>query len=160
MTQTQHRTLEERKAAEPSLVCRVPSGWLEMSRSQFLRGYCILRSEPVVSSINDLDTGHRAQFLLDMTLIGDAIMEVTGANRMNYFLAGNFDPVLHAHIVPRYLSEPEQYRKGLPWSYPGFEDESARFDCLRDAALVRAIEKAVQKHIQIRTDRSQERTKP
>lgn len=154
MTETQHRNMDERKAADPGLVCTVPSGWLEMSHSQFLRGYCILRSDPVVSSINDLDTGMRAQYLLDMTLIGDAIMEVTGAYRMNYFMAGNFDPVLHAHIVPRYLSEPDQYRKGLPWLYPGFEDESARFDCLRDAPLQRAIEKAVQKHLQIRTDRS------
>lgn len=154
MVETQQQTLEQRKADDPGLVCRVPSGWLEMSKSQFLRGYCILRSEPVVSSINDLDTAQRAQFLLDMTMIGDAIMEVTGAYRMNYFMAGNFDPVLHAHIVPRYLSEPDQYRKGLPWLYPGFEDEAARLDCLRDAPLIRAIEKAVQKHMQIRTDRS------
>ena len=154
------QSIEERKAAKPDWICNIPSGWVVMSNSQFLRGYCILRSDPVVSSINNLDSEQRAQFLQDMVLVGDAVMEVTGAYRMNYFIAGNFEPLLHAHIVPRFLSEPEQYRKGLPWLYPGFDDEPARFDCLRDAALVRAIEKAVQKHIQIRTDRSQERTKP
>jgi diadenosine tetraphosphate (Ap4A) HIT family hydrolase len=122
-----------------------------MSKTQFLRGYCILRSDPVVGSINDLNETQRAQFLKDMVLAGDAIMEVTGAYRMNYLIAGNFDPLLHAHIVPRYLSEPEQYRKGLPWLYPGFEDEPAQFVAERDAPLMRAIGITIQKHMQNRS---------
>lgn len=133
------------------MVCSVPSGLVVMSKTQFLRGYCILRSDPVVGSINDLNETQRAQFLKDMVLVGDAIMEVTGAYRMNYFIAGNFDPLLHAHIVPRYLSEPEQYRKGLPWLYPGFEDEPAQFAAERDAPLMRAIEITIQKHLQNRS---------
>ena len=51
-----------------------------------------------------------------MTLIGDALLEVTGANRINYGIMGNPDPFLHTHIVPRNLTEPEKFREGLPWS--------------------------------------------
>jgi diadenosine tetraphosphate (Ap4A) HIT family hydrolase len=51
-----------------------------------------------------------------MTLIGDALLEVTGVFRINYGIMGNSDPCLHTHIVPRYLTEPEKFRQGLPWS--------------------------------------------
>ena len=53
-----------------------------------------------------------------MSTIGDALLEVTDAFRINYAIMGNSDPALHAHIVPRYMSEPEHIRKHLPWSYP------------------------------------------
>ncbi len=158
MTVAQQQNVDDCKEENADLVCKMPSGFVVMGKSQFLRGYCILRSDPVVGSINDLRHEQRAQFLEDMVLIGDAIMEVTGAYRMNYFIAGNFDPLLHAHIVPRYLSEPEQYRKGLPWLYPGFEDEAAHFDLARDASLKLAIEKSIQKHVQIRSNGRKERT--
>lgn len=151
MADVQYQTTEEQNTAYPTLICRVPSGWVEMSKSQFLRGYIILRSDPVVTSINDLNGEQRAQFLLDMVTVGDAVMEVTGAYRMNYFIAGNYDPLLHAHIVPRYMTEPEQYRKGLPWLHPGFDDSPAQFVAERDAPLVREIEQAIQKHLQYRT---------
>jgi hypothetical protein len=70
----------------------------------------------------------RVQYLLDMSMIGDALMEVTGAYRINYAIMGNSDPALHAHIVPRYLTEPEPYRTNTPWSYPKEVMESSLFD--------------------------------
>ena len=45
-------------------------------------------------------------------------MKVTGAYRINYAIMGNSDPYLHAHIVPRYSDEPEEYLHDQPWSYP------------------------------------------
>lgn len=49
-----------------------------------------------------------------MVKIGDAIMKVTDAFRMNYGIMGNSHPVLHAHIVPRYMWEPENSVKVYP----------------------------------------------
>jgi diadenosine tetraphosphate (Ap4A) HIT family hydrolase len=66
----------------------------------------------------DLDRLQRAEYLGDMALVGDALLEVTGAYRINYGIMGNSDPFRHAHIVPRYSAEPENLRNGLPWSYP------------------------------------------
>ncbi|MGV8025149.1 MAG: HIT family protein [Anaerolineaceae bacterium] len=111
---------------------------------QFLRGYCVLQADPVVESINTLDPSQRASFLCDMVLVGDAIMEVTDAYRINYALLGNSDPVLHAHIVPRYLSEPEELRKGLPWSYTNMVDDSMMFSIEHDKELLDQLRKSIQ----------------
>jgi len=80
-----------------------------------------------------------------MALIGDALLEVTGAYRINYTIAGNTDPYLHAHIIPRYLSEPDQYLKGLPWSYPKEVMGTTLFDYERDRELIQQLAKAIQK---------------
>jgi diadenosine tetraphosphate (Ap4A) HIT family hydrolase len=89
-----------RKGSNPTVICPVPSGWVVLCDTQFLRGYCILLADPVVPSLNDLDHEKRVEFSSDMAIIGDALLEVTGAYRINYAIAGNTDPYLHAHIVP------------------------------------------------------------
>ena len=82
-----------------------------------------------------------------MVLVGDAILEVTGAYRINYFIGGNSDPVLHAHIVPRYLTESDVLRKGGPWSHPDTYSESTRFDYERDKQLIKELRLAIQKRL-------------
>jgi diadenosine tetraphosphate (Ap4A) HIT family hydrolase len=134
-----------RNGCEPSLICRVPSGWVLLAGMQYLRGYCMLLPDPVVPSINALDRSHRAEFLCEMTSIGDALIEVVGAYRINYFLGGNSDPILHAHIVPRYLGEPEHLRRGGPWSYPQELIDSVRFDPHRDRELIHHLAQAIQR---------------
>ena len=54
---------------------------------------------------------------LDMTRLGDALLKVTGAVRVNYAILGNLDPALHAHVFPRYTDEPENMRILQPWAY-------------------------------------------
>jgi hypothetical protein len=48
--------------------------------------------DPVLGSINELEGAPRAQFLVDMVAIGDALLAVTGAYRINYEIQGNSDP--------------------------------------------------------------------
>ncbi len=124
-------------------ICRVPSGRVYLCKLQFLRGYCILRAEPEAGSINALDPARQAQFLADMVRVGDALLEVTGAYRINYALMSNTDPVLHAHIVPRYMSEPEDLRRQPPWFYPTIDEPANRIDAERDRGLMRRIEQAI-----------------
>ena len=125
--------------SDSSFICRMRSGSVYLSQMQFLPGYCILSAEPVVKSINDLLPDAQSNFLLDMVRIGDAIIEVTDAYLINYALMGNSHPVLHAHIVPRYLWEPENLRKGLPWDHPNTHSETTRYDEKRDGELVDKI---------------------
>jgi diadenosine tetraphosphate (Ap4A) HIT family hydrolase len=114
---------------------------------QYLRGYCILLADPVVPSLNDLNRSQRAEYLCDMALVGDALMEVTGAYRINYAIAGNSDPYLHAHIIPRYRSEPESYRTRHPWSYPDSTMHAILFDVERDQGLIRQIKQSIEKRL-------------
>ena len=50
------------------------------------------------------------KFLADMAALGDAMLAVTGAARLNYEMLGNSDPALHAHVFPRYADEPDEHR--------------------------------------------------
>lgn len=102
----------------PTFVARVPSGVVVLGDSQLLPGYCVLMAEPVVSSLDDLALEARVSFLRDMALVGQAILEVYSAMRMNYSVLGNFDPFLHAHIHPRYASEPAEFKEGPAFGYP------------------------------------------
>ncbi len=134
-----------RAGTKPELICRVPSGWAVLCDMQYLPGYCVLLPDPVVPSLNDLDRARRAEYLCDMALIGDALIEVTGAYRINYAILGNSDPALHAHIVPRFLSEPEEFRRNVPWSYPQVVKDDRLFDLERDRELMQRIAEAIQK---------------
>jgi diadenosine tetraphosphate (Ap4A) HIT family hydrolase len=106
-----------RKGANDKVICRMKSGWAVMGDVQFLPNYCLLLPDPVVPSLNDLDAEARATYLLDMARIGDAVLQATGALRMNYEILGNSEPELHCHIFPRYSSEPEENRKMPVWFY-------------------------------------------
>jgi diadenosine tetraphosphate (Ap4A) HIT family hydrolase len=52
-----------------------------------------------------------------MALLGDVLLEITGAERINYGFLGNSEPALHAHVFPRYADEPEDPRRGPAFSY-------------------------------------------
>lgn len=106
-----------RIGANDKVICRLPSGWAVMGDVQFLPGYCLLLPDPVVPSLNDLNSEARTAYLLDMARIGDAVLKATEALRINYEILGNSEPELHCHIFPRYPSEPEKNRRKPAWFY-------------------------------------------
>ena len=143
-----HQRVEMARAGQnPTVICRMPSGWAVLSDQQYLRGYSILLADPVVGDLNELDPAGRGRFLLDMSLLGDALLEVTGAYRVNYSILGNTDAALHAHVHPRYLSEPDDLRRGLPFEYVAHGINPTPFDADRDKELLKKIAAAVNKRI-------------
>lgn len=117
MSLISQRVASARNGTNDKVICRMPSGWAVMGDVQFLTGYCLLLPDPVVPALNDLDTAARQQYLLDMALLGDAMLAATGALRINYEILGNSEPELHCHLFPRYASEPEQKRRMPVWFY-------------------------------------------
>ncbi len=98
-----------------------------MGERQVLPGYCLLLPDPVVPHLNALQGDARSQFLADMSEIGDVLLVVTGAVRVNYAMFGNVEPALHAHMFPRHADEPEAIRSAQPWALdwhaaPGFSE--------------------------------------
>ena len=132
-----------RAGQEPALICQVPSGWVVLCTMQYLRGYCILLPDPVVPSLNDLSREQRANYLCDMSIVGDALLQVTEAHRINYAIMGNSDKVLHSHIVPRYPTEADEFRLNTPWSYPQEIMNTTLFDPDRDHDLMSRIRDAI-----------------
>jgi diadenosine tetraphosphate (Ap4A) HIT family hydrolase len=144
VTTSIHRRVDALRAGDdPTFIARLASGWAVLGQQQVLPGYCLLLPDPVVPTLNALQGAARQTFLTDMAALGDAVLTVTGAVRINYAIFGNLDPALHAHVIPRYQDEPAELRTAQPWAYdwdaaPAFDPDRHRD--LRDrihAALAR-----------------------
>lgn len=127
----------------PKAIGRVSSGWVVAGDVQFLPGYCLLLPDPVVPDLNALDDEARKTFLVEMSVIGDAILAVTGAVRINYEMLGNVEPALHAHLFPRRNDEPETLRLKPVWFYDW--DKERAFDPVLDAPMMAAIREELAK---------------
>jgi len=107
---------------DPELLAELPSGYAILGKYQPgpITGCCMLLPRlgaqgVVVASPNDLDGPMRAQFFSDLVLLGDAIMLVTGSQRINYLVLCNQVPELHGHCVPRFETEDPEKRKQGPF---------------------------------------------
>jgi diadenosine tetraphosphate (Ap4A) HIT family hydrolase len=139
-----HRRVARLQAGEdPACIARLASGWAVLGEQQFLRGYALLLPDPVVGTLNELHGIARAQVLSDAALLGDALLEVTGALRINYAIFGNQEPALHVHVVPRYANEDPSLRTAHPWSYDW--NAAPHFDAARDATLLTALRGALRR---------------
>ncbi|MEM9007015.1 MAG: hypothetical protein AAGE59_26240 [Cyanobacteria bacterium P01_F01_bin.86] len=140
-----HRRVESaRLGTNPHVICQMPSGWAVLGDYQFIPGYCLLLPDPVVPDLNHLSTAARTQYLLDMTLIGDALLVNTDSHRINYEILGNTEAALHAHLFPRYMTEPEHYRKGPVWHYPAETRKSIRFNPKQHGPLQQLLRSFIQ----------------
>lgn len=135
-----HDRVEQAQAGEnPYAICKVSSGWVVLGDYQFIPGYFLLLPDPVVGQLNDLTVIHRSQFLTDMAAVGDALLDITGAHRINYEILGNADRALHAHIFTRYSTEPSDKVRGPVADYARVERISRPFDRERDRPTMNAI---------------------
>ena len=124
------------------VVARMPSGWAVLGDPQITNGYCLLLPDPVVPDLNALTGDARRQFLEDMARLGDALLAVTGAERINYEILGNVEPALHAHVIPRHASEDSVLRSKPVWLHdwttaPPFDAKLHRDLAARLAARLR-----------------------
>jgi diadenosine tetraphosphate (Ap4A) HIT family hydrolase len=123
-----------RSGLHPSLIAKLDSGWVILGDSQFLPGYCLLIADPVVATLNELRGPARQHFLQDVARVGDAVLQVTAALRINYQILGNLCPALHAHIIPRYSWEEPSNLTSPNALY--FQTSPPRFDQQQHADLL------------------------
>jgi diadenosine tetraphosphate (Ap4A) HIT family hydrolase len=137
-----HQQVEDARAGRLARVIgRLPSGWAVLGDPQILPGYCLLIPDPVVEQLNDLPGAARQQFLHDMARLGDAVLAVTEAERMNYEILGNIEPALHAHVIPRYSWEAPESRRRPVWLHDW--EKAKPFDAERDADLRQRLANAI-----------------
>ena len=129
-TAIHRRVAAARAGRDPTVLGRCASGWAVFGHQQFVPGYLLLLPDPVVPDLNALTSSLRSQFLLDMSHLGDALIRAASPLRINYAIFGNLEPALHAHVIPRYRTEPEHLRTQHPWTYdwnaaPAFDAAAA-----------------------------------
>lgn len=111
-----HRQVHAARAGTLArVIARMPSGWAVLGDPQITSGYCLLLPDPVVPDLNALTGDKRRQFLADMARLGDAVLQVTAAERINYEILGNVEPALHAHVIPRHTHEVPELRMQPVW---------------------------------------------
>ena len=139
-----HRRVEDCNNGEnPKVIARVSSGWVVLGDVQFLPGYSLLLPDPVVGDLNALNRAEREAYLYEMSVVGDALLAVTDAYRINYEILGNSEAALHAHIMPRYLNEPEELRRQPPWAYDW--ENAIQFDPARDGELMARVQDEIER---------------
>jgi diadenosine tetraphosphate (Ap4A) HIT family hydrolase len=112
-----------RRGENPMVLAKMRSGYAVIGDTQFLPGYCVLISDSEANHLTDLPRPQRADFLLDMSLLGEAVLTACNSvdpslRRLNYEVLGNTEHSLHAHIFPRYGWEDEELQAGPVWHYP------------------------------------------
>lgn len=133
------------RGENPLVMARMRSGFAVIADTQFMPGYSVLLTDDErVGTLTALDWQRRGEFLLDMSLLGEAIEAACrpdGLRRMNYSIYGNALAVLHAHVVPRYEWEPAAFRGGPVWDYPRKEwlSEEKAYNDARHGELRAAI---------------------
>ncbi|UCE06092.1 MAG: hypothetical protein JSW07_21310 [bacterium] len=138
-----------RRGENKTVFCRLRSGWVVLGDDQRLRGYSLLLADPIRDNLNDLNLKERSQFLLDMSVVGDALIEVFEPSIINYSILGNKDRALHAHIHPRYDYEEPDKRQTSPLIYRLQNMPKIAFDYKRDRPNMDKILNAIAKRTEI-----------
>ncbi|HTT08119.1 MAG TPA: hypothetical protein VMH34_04950 [Gammaproteobacteria bacterium] len=141
-----HRFVSAARAGRLArVISPLPSGWAVLGDPQILPGYCVLYPDPVVADLHELASDARARFLGDMADLGAAVLTVTGAARINYEMLGNAEPALHAHVIPRYSTEPEALRRQPVWLHDWHV--APAFDPARDRPLMARLAAALRRSV-------------
>lgn len=101
---------------DPDVLHRMRTGWAVLGSTQHLSGYCLLVHDDA-HHLTALSRAERTAFLLDLSLLGEAIQDVCSKvdpafYRINYEILGNKWNHLHGHVHARYNWE-RQERGGL-----------------------------------------------
>ncbi|MGI8478344.1 MAG: diadenosine tetraphosphate hydrolase [Gaiellaceae bacterium] len=110
------------RGENPLVMARMRRGFAVIGDTQHLPGYSLLLTDdPSVNHLTDLDWERRKEFLLDLSLLGEAVERACrgdGLRRINYEVLGNSIPILHGHVHARYDWEPPDKIGGPVWRYP------------------------------------------
>jgi len=110
-----HDLVESARAGNNEfVVAKLETGWVALAGEAFTQGHCVFWPDPVVFSLNDLNEEMRMKYSRDVARVGDALIAVLGAYRINYETMCNVTQSLHTHIIPRYAEEPDELRRERP----------------------------------------------
>lgn len=93
------------EGTNPYFVAELETGYVVMGDHQYFRGYTLFLAKEHIKELHFLDSKTKQQYLLEMSMVGEAVYKAFEPNKLNYELLGNGEPHLHCHIFPRRLDE-------------------------------------------------------
>jgi len=147
MDYRENRIQSAKLGLNPMVIMELEASFVAIGDTQFLEGYCVLLPKEEYASLNDMPLKIRTQFLKEMSMVGDALLQVLNPLRINYDILCNTDNFLHAHIFPRYESESEERRKMPVWLYDQsfWVDEKYAYSDDKHGGMREAIRRELEK---------------
>ena len=110
-----------KKGENPWFVKELETGYVILGWNHHFYGYSLFICKQHVVELFDLDIDFRTKYLLEMTIVAEAVKNAFGAEKINYECLGNGDIHLHWHIFPRKNGDLLDYGnkgKGPVWWLP------------------------------------------
>lgn len=105
-----------KKGANPCFICELKSGYVVFGDHQFYQGYTLLLSKIHAQELHHLPANIKRSFMLEMSVVAEAVFAVFKPRKLNYELLGNQDSHMHWHLYPRHSSDPDLSRP--IWTFP------------------------------------------
>ena len=90
----------------PYFVAELDTGYAVIGDFQYFRGYSLFLCKKHVPELHLLPGDFKRDFLVEMSLVGEAVIKSFRPVKLNYELLGNTDPHLHWHLFPRHSDDP------------------------------------------------------
>ena len=119
------------------VVAQLETSWVTMQETAPVRGYICLVSRTHAVELHDLSEESGSQFMRDAQKVSKALLQATGAVKLNYEIHGNSLPHLHMHFFPRYRGDQFEGRAIDPRSVSGSVYATGEFQKIREAFLDR-----------------------
>lgn len=87
----------------PYFVSALSTGYVVLGDYQNLRGYTLFLSKEHVHELHEHP--HKEKFLMEMSLVAEAVFHAFKPDKLNYEMLGNGEPHAHWHIFPRYKND-------------------------------------------------------
>ncbi|HMS65018.1 MAG TPA: HIT family protein [Ignavibacteria bacterium] len=87
-------------------VAELETGYVVLGDRQYFKGYTLFLCKEHFTELHFLEKKFKKKFLLELSLISEAVYNAFKPHKLNYELLGNVCPHLHWHIFPRYKNEP------------------------------------------------------
>jgi diadenosine tetraphosphate (Ap4A) HIT family hydrolase len=101
-------------------------------------GRCLVVFDKHKEHLEDLSDFELSYFMRCVTKVGQAVKEIVGAKRMNYSVLGNAVPHVHAHVIPRFETDPNPNQS--PWNR---HDKAGDLTKERATEIIEALRKAL-----------------
>lgn len=95
-------------------IAKIPSAHVGLYDDNRYPGRCLVVYPTHINHFEEKPQLGMYEFMESVQDVGSIIKDLTGADRINYAILGNAVPHVHAHVIPRFKTDPNI--NSSPWS--------------------------------------------